>query len=389
MKKSLSSIISLTVICSVIAIILAAVNYVSLPIIEKNEAAAANEALLIVMPDGEDFAAVDISGYELPSTVNEVYSEKNGGYVVKLTTTGYSSGLVIMCGIDKNGTVTGATCIASTETLGYEATYGEEVKNKTLEDVDSAVIVAGATKTTEAYRNAVKDALRTAVVLGGGEVDIRDEAQILADNLAAALPSGDSFEPRFITEPVESVSAAYSAKNGAGTVYVVDEEFVGVDASGNVVSKVSDAAKAAATAANQKLSVSTLEKIDLSKYSDMPSHVVEAYQTSGGSYVFELKAAGFGINGDHYYNPSGEHIKIKVSVSAEGKIIATETIYQKETDGIGSACADSSFYSQFNGKDETNYSEIDAISGATITTNGYKTAISKVFEALKILKGAA
>ncbi len=389
MKKSLSSIVSLTLICSVIAALLALINGVTLPVIEENEAAAANEALLIVMPDGEDFTAVDLSGYELPATVNEVYSEKNGGYVVKLTTTGYSSGMIIMCGIDKDGVVTGATCIASTETLGYEATYGEEVKNKTLNDIDSAVIVAGATKTTGAYKNAVKDALNTAVILGGGEVDIRDEAQILADNLAAALPAGDSFEYKFITEAVENVSAAYSAKNGAGAVYVVGEEFVGVDASGNVVSAVSDAAKAAATAAHTKLAASTLEKIDLSKYPNMPSHIVEAYSTSGGSYVFELKAAGFGINGDHYYNPSGEHIKIKVSVSAEGKIIATQTIYQSESEGFGSACADSSFYSQFNGKTQANYSEIDAISGATITTNGYKTAISKVFEAVKILKGEA
>ena len=41
----------------------------------------------------------------------------------------------------------------------------------------------------------------------------------------------------------------------------------------------------------------------------------------------------------------------------------------------------------FNGKEEANYREIDAISGATLTTNGYKTAVSKVFEAIKILKG--
>ena len=38
---------------------------------------------------------------------------------------------------------------------------------------------------------------------------------------------------------------------------------------------------------------------------------------------------------------------------------------------------------------QDNYGEIDAISGATITTNAYKTAISKVFEAINILKGGA
>ena len=75
------------------------------------------------------------------------------------------------------------------------------------------------------------------------------------------------------------------------------------------------------------------------------------------------------------------------NTTANGKIIMCETISQKESDGIGDTCAKPEFYSQFNGKEEANYREIDAISGATITTNGYKTAVSKVFEAIKILKG--
>ena len=119
----------------------------------------------------------------------------------------------------------------------------------------------------------------------------------------------------------------------------------------------------------------------------MPTTVQKAYKSSTGNFILELRAAGFGIKGDEWYGPSGEYIKIKVSVTSGGKIIACKTVSQKESDGIGSACEEPSFYTQFNGKEESNYSEIDAISGATITTNGYKTAISKVFEAVKILKG--
>ena len=136
----------------------------------------------------------------------------------------------------------------------------------------------------------------------------------------------------------------------------------------------------------QLIIASELTELDISGY-DMPKQIEKAYKTATGNYVFELKAAGFGINGDEYYYPSGEHIRIKASVTADGTIIACETTYQKETDGIGSACADESFYSQFNGKTADNYGEIDAIGGATITTNGYKTAVSKVFEAVKILEG--
>ena len=39
------------------------------------------------------------------------------------------------------------------------------------------------------------------------------------------------------------------------------------------------------------------------------------------------------------------------------------------------------------GKTEENYTEIDAISGATLTTDGYKQAIERAFAALEILKG--
>ena len=83
MKKHLKSIISLTVICIVVAAALALTNYVTAPIIEKNAGAAANEALLVVMPDGGDFTAVDLSKYTLPETVTEAFTASNGGCVVK------------------------------------------------------------------------------------------------------------------------------------------------------------------------------------------------------------------------------------------------------------------------------------------------------------------
>ena len=78
---------------------------------------------------------------------------------------------------------------------------------------------------------------------------------------------------------------------------------------------------------------------------------------------------------------------VRVSMTAEGKIIDCITVSQAETQGLGDACADESFYGQFVGKTETDYTEIDAISGATLTTDGYKQAIQRAFEAVNILKG--
>ena len=391
MKSYIKSVAVLTAICGIIAILLSATNGVTAPIITKNQNAAANEALLIVMPGGEEFQSVDLTGKELPATVTEVFSEKNGGYVVKLKTTGYGADMVIMCGVDAAGTVTGATCLSSNETLGYEQTYGESVKGATAETVDGLDVISGATKTTEGYKNAVKDALNTVVILGGGSVDLRSEAEILNDNLSAALPAAEGkFTELFITEEVADISALYTADNGAGAVCVSGEQFIAVDGEGNVLSEgVEEALSGRISDQAKKVLSATLEELDLSKYEELPSQLKKAYETSGGSYVFELAANGFGINGDEWYSPSGKPILLKVAVTDEGKIISCKTLEQYETEGIGSACGDASFYTQFNGKDESNYKEIDGISGATLTTNGYKTAVGKVFEIIKILKGEA
>ena len=66
MKTSIKSIVSLVCICSVIALALAFTNYVTKPIIETNEHAAANEMLLVVMPDGEGCEQMDSSSYTMP-----------------------------------------------------------------------------------------------------------------------------------------------------------------------------------------------------------------------------------------------------------------------------------------------------------------------------------
>ncbi len=167
MRDYLKSIASLTIICAAATLLLAYTNMLTAPVIEQNDIAAENAALLIVMPDGKDFSPVDMGDYSLPETVTGVYKESGGGCVVKLNASGYSSGMVILCGVDSDGKVTGAACLSSGETLGYEKTYGDRVIDATSETIDSVDTVSSATKTTLGYRNAVKDALYTAEIING------------------------------------------------------------------------------------------------------------------------------------------------------------------------------------------------------------------------------
>lgn len=389
MIKNIKNLLVFVCICTVITVLLALTNSFTSPIIIQNQNASANKALLEVMPDGSGFEIMDISAFTLPQTVSEVHKETSGkGHVIKLVTAGYGTDMVIMCGVGSDGVVTGALCLSSNETLGKEKVYGENFGGKDAAGVDAVDIISGATKTTEAYKNAIKDALNTSIILGGGSVDIRTEEEILADNLNMALPAGENaFIKLFLYEDIQGFDAIYAAENGAGYVFVIGEQFVGTDAEGNVVSEGIEDAEAIANAVTLIRST-VIEEIDLASYPDLEKTVVYAAKTASGNFVLETKGAGYGIKGGNEYHPaSGEYIIVRVSMTADGRIIDCLTVSEGETDGLGDACASEDFYGQFDGKTEENYTEIDAISGATLTTDGYKMAIERAFAALKILIG--
>lgn len=389
MIKNLKSVITLVCICAVMALALAVTNFITAPIIEKNQSAAANEALLLVMPDAESFESVDISGYTLPATIVEAHKANNGGFVFKLKTAGYGSDFIIMCGVNADGKVSGALCLSSNETLGHEKAFGDNFNGKDAAGVDAVDTISGATKTTAAYRSAVKDALNAAIILAGGSVDIRTEEEILADNLKAALPSANGeFEKHFFVEAVEGIDALYVAKNGSGYAVVIGEQFIGVGTDGSFTdATLSEETKALVSAQLAIIKATVLEDVDLTQFEGIHKNVVSAKKTATGNFVLEVKGAGYGINGD--YHTSGEYIMIRVSITGEGKIIDCLTVSQSETKNLGDACASEKFYGQFDGKTIENYDSIDAISGATLTTNGYKVAVKRVLEAVAIMTASA
>ena len=391
MRSRIKNLVVFVCICTVITLLLAVTNSVTAPIIQQNQNAAANKSLIEVMPNGKNFEKMDISALTLPSTVSEVYKETTDqGYVIKLVTAGYGTDMVIMCGVDKSGVVTGAVCLSSNETLGKEKTYGANFTDKDSAGVDAVDIIAGATKTTQAYKDAVKDALNAAIILGGGSVDIRTEEEILNDNLDTALPVGEKkFKKWFKVEKLDGIDAVYIAENQTGYVFVSGEQFIGVKADGTVITEGVENA-ALFTDAVATIKSTTLKEIDLSKYPALQDTVVSANKTTGGNYIIETKGAGYGIKGGNEYHPaSNEYIIVRVAVTADYEIIDCLTVSQAETKGLGDACADESFYGQFVGKTEQNYKEIDAISGATLTTDGYKQAIERAFAAVKVLNGGA
>ena len=386
MTKYIKNVAVLVIICLIVAVLLSVTNYFTAPLIKANEEKKANAALLEVLPDGGSFEKLDLSSYKLPSTVVEAYKASNGGYAIKLSTTGYASGLVIVCGVNDDGTVSGSVCIASNETWGLEKTFGEKVVGKdstTILDVE-----AGATsKTVNGYRAAVLDAINTAAVLGGADLDLRTEEEMIRDTLQEILPEANGeFEKHFFVDTVPGVDAIYTAKNGVGAVYVLGERFIVASLEGVASGECSAEDAATILAAYNAIKATTTTDVDLSLYSGISANVKSIKKTSNGSYVIEIKANGYSAQNSYAPAEMRVPIVIKVSISADGTIIDTLTVSHKETENYGAPCGSESFYGQFDGKTEANYTEIDAIVGATKTTNAYKAAILEAFNAVKILE---
>jgi electron transport complex protein RnfG len=384
-KENIMPTVILSVICVTVSLLLAVVNMVTKPIIEKAANDKANATLTVVLPEGESFEEIDISTVELPASVTKAYKETNGkGYVFEMTVSGYKSGLVIMCGVDAEGKITGSKYTASSETFGKEGDLDNAYNGQAL-DSFTANIISGATKTSNGYADAVKAALQAHVIMGGGSVDLRDPAQILNDNCNAALGTeGLTFTKWFAVEILDGVDAIYTSEGTKNVVMAIGEAFVGVGEDGKAVGADVDAdAKAKAEAAYTVYTASKLSEITLPEGAS--KNVLKAYATASGNFVFELQAAGYGIAGEYY--ASGEYVKLKVAISADGKIISTLTTYENETDGIGDVCATPEYYEKFNGTTSETYTGVENVSGATVTTSAYKSAIKQAFAAFDLMKG--
>lgn len=393
MVKNIKSVGVLVAICSVIALLLALTNQITAPIIEKNSAAAANAALLEVMPEGTGFESVDLSGYTLPATVTEAYKETSGkGYVVKLVTTGYGPGLTIMCGVSADGVITGAVCLSSNETLSKEKEYGQNFTGKDAAAVDATDTIGGATMTTGAYKGAVKDAINTATILGGGEADLRSPEEIFADNLSAALPAAEgAFTKRIVADNNAILYTIYAADNGAGYVYVLNDLFIGINAEGQVITEgvLSDTASYAcwiADLAKQHIAIDTAG-------TGISERITSVQKNGEGNYVIEVDGLGFAYKGDpsHYLQGKEIPIKICVVISPAGTMLECLTVSQQESTGYGAVCGEESYYGQFDGKTIETYKDVDIVGSPThkITDNGYLQAIERCFKAVEILEGGA
>jgi len=164
-KDFVAPIAVLTIICLVLATLLAFTNNMTAPIIEDMKAERAEAARLEVLPDaGNDgFEAVEVSG--LPEAVTDVYKALNGsGFVFMLTSNGYGGAdtMNLICGIGADGYLTAVKTLSHKETAGLGSKTTEQWYTDQYVGEDATLagvsVISGSTISSNYYMNAIRDA---------------------------------------------------------------------------------------------------------------------------------------------------------------------------------------------------------------------------------------
>lgn len=185
LKETLVLMAKLCIICVIVAGLLAFVNIVTAPIIEKNEQKVFEESMAEVLPGAASFEEVkefsfttDESGVVLES----FYKADNGFVVSTICSEGYGGDIKVMVGINNDLTVNQIKIMSMSETAGLGAKASEESflsqysglksgigvekNNGGNPDKNTISAISGATVTSKAVTKAVNLAL--AVAEGGG-----------------------------------------------------------------------------------------------------------------------------------------------------------------------------------------------------------------------------
>ncbi len=231
-KQNIMPVAVLTVICLVVALLLAGVNFLTAPIIKEREEQKKFDSLRDAL-DGtfEDFEIPEGA----PETVKAMYkvSEDGGlkGYVVLVEVKGYAGPISMTVGVLGDGTVNKVIVTRSDETHGKAgmADYPDQFADVSKDKVADVELFAGATISSTAIKGGVIDAVSAVTGEGssspeGGEAPEtlpKTDEEILA--LAAELLGVGADSLTNITpENTDTVKRVYRDKaNKNYAVYTV------------------------------------------------------------------------------------------------------------------------------------------------------------------------
>ncbi len=235
---------------------------------------------------------------------------------------GISSNVPVTITVDEDGTIASVTTDVSGETAGIGADIGDEMAEKALEaqsaDIDG---VAGATVTSDAFKSALDECLTLAAA---GETGGESSADVEAETEA------DTENTKRETEAVEAKTEAAEEETGAAEL--------GAEAA----ESETEAAETATEAVEEDFSGAASEGL------------------TPGAYT----ASAAGISSD---------VTVTITVDDEGGITSISADVSGETPEIGGAIGDEMIEKAL----EAQSADIDGVSGATITSDAFKSALAE------------
>lgn len=161
MGKTIKLAIFLAIIAGLSGAALSLVNGITEPMIQEAAIASEKQNLVKIYAGGEEFKKVESTTTDYPA-IQDIYSAGDKGYVYKTSVQGYKGPVVILIGLDKDGTYKGfEVADISQETKGIgdkilDESYKKSIVGKNIGD--SIDTISGATYTSKAVVDGIEQA---------------------------------------------------------------------------------------------------------------------------------------------------------------------------------------------------------------------------------------
>ena len=418
--KLLKTILILLIIVAVFGGVMFGLNFYTGPIIEANNAGAANDRLNAVMPGGSAYEDITATLSGVPASVVKVSRETNGlGYVIEAQASSSYTGATpmdIVIGVDSTGKICGIKLVSHSESLifgeDYPSTYiGQD---SALADVG---LYAGSTFSSTAFKNAVSEAMGVLAANDLIAAGVKTDAQILSEmipTLHTGLTASGMLKAEEIT-PTGNIELGYKALNGSGYAFVIkngEASFLAiVNASG--VCKVYDTTGADVTEDQSAVCAEAIAAAELKDFSEAAEKkILAAFADASEIEAIELTTFGNVVyassfkSGDATYyafysapityddsameictilDESGAIVSQNITQMAFGHGVEYMPGIRDYVDSTSQLYND--YMNKFNGLTGETLNDDVLISGATVSSSAVKLAVQDVFTAFESIKG--
>ena len=414
--KLLKTFAILLVILVVFGAAMFALNLYTGPIIEANNAGAANDRLNAVMPGGAAYEDITATLNDVPASVKEIHKETAGlGYVIICTAeTDFSdSPMEIIIGVSADGKICGIKIDSygagssnwnnKLDAANYPATYiGQD---SALADVGLA---AGVTVSSTAFKNAVSEAMSVLAANNMITAGTKSDAQILEELISTVAPG---FTKLVDATASGNIQKALKAENDTGFAYIItsgDATYLAVvnamgackvyDIEGKDVTADNAAVvtEAKAAAAGQTSYVSALtDKVGnmMEGATDITALELDTFNTIVAAVSFKIEDATYYAFYSRINGWDSRMMDIFFVIDANGaiaKMDAKEFVFEvhdfEEYGGFqGMPNGYNDGFIGITGESWTGDAAI--IAGATFSTNAVKQSTTDAFAAFNSIKG--